>query len=265
MQPLILITNDDGIYSPGLIAAAEAVEPFGELLIVAPRFQQTNMSRSYPKTDDQGIIDIVELNINGRSHVAYGVHGSPALAVSHGILEIANKKPHLCVSGINYGENLGLEILASGTIGAALEGDTYDIPSIAVSLETNLDLRHTSDYDELDWHTAKHFTAVFAEKVLKFNLPYNIGVLNINIPTDATTATKIRKTVQSRQNYCIFVKPETRNFAEKFRFKVAIEVDQATLEPDSDIQAIFYDRVVSVTPLRWNLTADTTWGDEYRY
>lgn len=132
MKPLILITNDDGVYSPGLIAA-EAVQYLGDLLIVAPRFQQTSMGRSFPKSDDVGVIEKMRVMVNGAEIDAYGVHGSPAHAVSHGILELAYKKPDLCISGINYGENLGLSLTCSGTIGAALEADSYEIPSIAVS------------------------------------------------------------------------------------------------------------------------------------
>ena len=137
MKPLIIVTNDDGVYSPGLCAAAEAVQDLGDLLVVAPRFQQTSMGRSFPKSKDVGIIEKIKIMLNGCEIEAYGVHGSPAHAVSHGILELAYRKPDLCISGINYGENLGLSISCSGTIGAAFEADSYDIPSIAISRQAS--------------------------------------------------------------------------------------------------------------------------------
>src|SRR5260370_6223336 len=107
MRPLILITNDDGIHSPGLHAAAEAALQRGDLLIAAPRYQQTAMSRSMPNGEDTGVIETLSLDLGGVAHRAYAIHGSPAQAVLHAILELAPEKPTLCISGINYGENLG--------------------------------------------------------------------------------------------------------------------------------------------------------------
>lgn len=76
MKPLILITNDDGVYSQGLIAAAEAVQHLGDLLIVAPMCQQTSMGRSFPESDDVGIMPKMKIMVNGREIEAYGVNGS---------------------------------------------------------------------------------------------------------------------------------------------------------------------------------------------
>ena len=120
-RPFILLTNDDGIESPGIRAAAEAVLDLGDLIIAAPAKQQSGMGRAFPRLEDTGIIETSCIRINGQEIPAYGVHGSPALAVAHGILEIADRKPDLCISGINYGENLGQTVTCSGTLGAAIE------------------------------------------------------------------------------------------------------------------------------------------------
>lgn len=263
-KPLVLITNDDGVLSPGLIAAAEAVEPFADLLIAAPREQQTSMGRAYPKGEQIGVIEEFDLKINGRIKKGYGIHGTPAQAVSHGILELAPRKPDLCISGINYGENVGLNLIPSGTVGGALEADTYDIPAIAVSQEVNLELHHATDYNPMNWNIAIYFTRLFAEKVLKEGLPYEVAILNINIPSTATTDTPIRLTSQSRQNYFVFKKPGERDFSQGYKLKVELKIDEETLEETSDIQAVVYDKVVSVTPIVWNLTAQTDWGQEYK-
>lgn len=260
MKPLILITNDDGVLSPGLKAAAEAVENLGELLIVAPRDQQTSMSRAFPKGADIGIIETFTLSVNGRDHKAFGVHGSPAHAVSYGILEIASRKPSLCVSGINYGENLGVGLFPSGTIGAALEADTYGVPGLAVNLEASISMQHSSTYNRLDWDTSMYFTNELAGKILSHGLPYSTALLNVNIPSSATKNTTKRLTRQSRQDYFVFVKPDHRDFSLPYKLKVEVRINESQLEPDSDIKAFIKDRVVSVTPITWNLTAMEHWS-----
>ena len=90
MKPLILVTNDDGIHSLGLAAAARAAMRVGDVVISAPNEQQTAMGRAYPLRDDIGVIDTIQLDI-GLDHPveAYAVHGSPGYAAAYGIWEIA--------------------------------------------------------------------------------------------------------------------------------------------------------------------------------
>ena len=257
MKPLILITNDDGVMSPGIKAVAESIIDFADVLIVAPAKQQTSMGRSFPKSDDVGIIDFVDMDINGNAIVAYGVHGAPATAVSHAVLEIAQRKIDLCISGINYGENLGLGLSCSGTVGAALEANTYDIPAIAISLEAVLESQHSSEFSELDWTQSKRVIRYFVQKILQEGLDENIALLNINIPNDATDDTKFELTKQSRQNYFFFKKPDKRNFSEKLRLQSYIEVDYNTLEENSDICCFITRRNISITPVTWDMTSQT--------
>lgn len=258
-RPLILITNDDGVYSPGLHAAAEAVADLGEVLIVAPIEQQTGMSRAYPKSPTAGRIERVQLDIPGKSVEAYGVHGSPAQAVSHAILELTDRMPSVCISGINYGENFGLTLSGSGTIGAAIEAFSYDIPGLAANLEASVDVQHSSEFGQMNWDAAKYFTRLLTTQILDSGLPDDTAVLNLNVPSSATAETPIRRTVQSRQNYFVFQKPERRDFDSPFRFKTIIEVEPDKLEADGDVYTVVYDRLVSVTPLSWSMTARTRW------
>jgi len=260
MKPLILVTSDDGIFSPGLKAAAAAVKHLGDILIVAPRYQQTAMSRSFPKGDSIGIIEKVSLEIDDITYAGYAVYGSPAQAVSHAVLELASGKPDLCLCGINYGENVGTGLFPSGTIGAALEASTYGIPGLAINLEASIEMQHSSDYNPLDWSTAMYFTSYFANLILNEGLPKEIGVLNVNIPITATPETPIRKTRQSMQDYFVFKKPGNRDFSKNFRLQTEVKIDKASLEPDSDIKACIIDRVVSVTPLTQDITARLEWG-----
>ena len=267
MKPLILVTNDDGIFSPGLHAAAEAVTDLGELLIVAPRHQQTSMSRSLPSGENVGMIEEVTLKIADMPHPAFAVYGSPALTVIHAVFELAPVKPALCISGINYGENVGLTTMISGTVGAALEASVCGIPAIAVSREADLNLHRSDDYGSLDWTVAKHFTHQIAENVITQGLPPEISVLNINIPASATSATEVRPTVQSQQAHYYFSRITERDRSKGYRPKVELIIDRDKLEPYSDIQGFLFDHVVTVTPLTNNLTARVEvprWFDQFR-
>ena len=256
-KPLILITNDDGIYSPGLLAAAEAAAPLGELLIVAPRTQQTSMGRSAMIGPDIGIIEEVMLTVAGEQIRAYAVHGTPALAAAHGILELASRKPSLCVSGINYGENLGAGMTMSGTVGAALEASSLGVPALATSIELDSAVAHSHEYVTLDWSMAIHFTHLAAKRILEQGLPATVAVVNLNTPAGATTQTEVRTTHQSRQLYYEWVVPtQPRDFNAAFRLGKSILITQDTvLDADSDIAAFARDHVVSLTPLTWDLTA----------
>src|SRR5512139_2704864 len=137
-KPQILLTNDDGIQSPGLWAAAEALSELGFVHVVAPRDQFSGAGRSLPSTSD-GILTEQQVLIHGKAWTVYSVGGTPAQAVLHGILEIMPSRPDLVVSGINYGENLGTGITVSGTVGAALEAAAMGIPALAISLETDVE------------------------------------------------------------------------------------------------------------------------------
>jgi len=133
-KPLILVTNDDGIASPGIHAAARALAPLGEVVLVAPREQNSSTGRSHPLTTD-GLIEEVECCLDVGSFKAYAVGGTPAQCVLNALFKILPRKPDLAISGINYGENFGTGITISGTVGAALEAASFRIPTIAASLQ----------------------------------------------------------------------------------------------------------------------------------
>jgi 5'-nucleotidase len=109
----ILLTNDDGIQSPGLWAAAGALSALGYVNVVAPRDQFSGAGRSLPSTSD-GLINPLQMQVNGKQWTVYSVGGTPAQAILHAICEILPVKPDLVVSGINYGENMGVGVTVSG-------------------------------------------------------------------------------------------------------------------------------------------------------
>ena len=252
--PTILVTNDDGIHSPGLHAAIEALSDLGELLIIAPSRQQTGMSRSLPATFDGRILPL-QLTHHGRVYHAYHMDGSPAQCVLYGVLECAQRRPDLVVSGINFGENLGNSTLVSGTVGAALQGGDMGIPSLAISLETKKEYHYNHGYD-VNWGPAIYWLRYFAERALASTpWPEDVAVLKIDIPASATPDTPWRITRQSRQPYYVS-RPTRRTRAEEpLVMDYETRVNPEQLEPDSDIYAFVIDRVISVTPLSVNLTA----------
>ncbi|MBN1556653.1 MAG: 5'/3'-nucleotidase SurE [Lentisphaerae bacterium] len=252
-QPLIVLTNDDGIRSPGLRAAAEAVLTLGELLIMAPTEQQTAMGRSFWGAKHERFYP-ADYPVNGTSVRAYHCHSSPAQVIVHGLdVLVPEGRPDLLISGVNYGENLGLNVTLSGTVGAAMQAASMGVPALAVSLQT--DVAYHYAYGELEWAAARHFVQLFARKMLAGALPEDVDVLKVDIPSDATPETPWRVTRLARQSYFYLLRqplaPETK-IGDR---KVIIDVDHDRLEADSDIHAVVNDRVVSVTPLSLDLTS----------
>ena len=215
------------------------------------------MGRSYPKAIDVGIIEEYDMQLDdGTKLEAYSIVCSPAQAVSYAILELAPRLPDFCVSGINFGENLGTTLTGSGTIGAAMEADSYGIPGIAISLQVQ-----DGDLPErMDWAPAAHFVGYFLRELIEAGLPKGISILNVNIPRNATPDTEVRVTSDSRQPYFVFSKPKRKSWSEPTKLPVIVELDRETLEPESDIQALILDEVVSVTPLSSTLASTQAWA-----
>ena len=255
-RPLILLTNDDGIASPGLLAAAEAVCNLGELLIVAPATQQTGMGRGTPPILN-GTLTVESLRVGCEDVKVYALNGSPAQAVVIAVLGIAPRRPALVVSGINYGENLGTAVTGSGTVGAALQAAEMGLPGLAVSLETDK-AYHYNHGPDVHWSAATHFTQYFAQRMLAGPLPPDVDVLKVDVPADATADTPWRITRQSRQSYYKVLPPAARMAPGPLvELDYRIEVDWETLGTDTDVYAFARDRVVAVTPLSQDLTSRT--------
>lgn len=256
--PKILICNDDGIHSPGLHAATQAVMNMGEVIVVAPSAQQTSAGRSL-KGYKESAFKTIDYEIDGRKIDAFHCDCSPALAVHHGLNVLCtNGKPDLLISGINYGENMGINITVSGTVGAALEGASKGIPALAVSLQTEIDSYH--EYTTQDWTAASHFLAFFARLLLGTRLPFDVDVLKIDVPENATVQTPWRLTRLSRQAYYSNVIEQPSPESKIGDTELKIQIDHASLERESDICTLAIDHVVSVTPLSLDLTSRADFG-----
>ncbi|MBM3122507.1 MAG: 5'/3'-nucleotidase SurE [Chloroflexi bacterium] len=251
-RPLILLTNDDGIRSPGLWAAAEALSAVGYVTVAAPREQSTGMGRSMPTTSD-GAIHQEQVSVGGKTWTVYAVGGTPAQAVQHAIFELTPRKPDLVVAGINYGENLTTGISVSGTIGAALEGAVFGIPSLAISQET--DSSYFLSYSkEIDFGTAGYFTAYFARLLLAWPGLPDVHVLDVNVPLGATPKTPWRITRLSHRKYYVPIAPKRERLDQPGTVGYKVSMPEG-VEEDSDVHALRLDRLVSVTPLSLDSTS----------
>ncbi len=249
----ILLTNDDGIRSPGLWAAAEALSCLGYVTVAAPRDQWSGAGRSHPNHTD-GSITLQTLTVHGVDWTVYAVNGTPAQTVAHGVLEICPRKPDLVVSGINYGENVGSGTTISGTVGAALEGAGFGIPSMAVSLQTH-ESYNLSYSRDIDFTSSKYFVTLFAELLLRHQMPQDVDVLKIEIPDNATTATPWRVTRVGMNPYYHASLPRRKSWDEPNRMQYTIQFDAQELDPSSDVHSLRVERVVSVTPLTLDMTS----------
>ncbi len=258
----ILITNDDGIDSPGLRAAVKAVLDLGDVTIVAPSHQQTGAGRGLTG-DKSSYLKSIEYHVNGRKIPAYHCECSPALIVRHSLATIFKENiPDLLVSGINYGENLGINITSSGTIGAALEGASSGIPGIAISKQTDIESHHR--YTEQDWEASSFFLNWFAKSLLSTKLEADVDVLKIDVPGDATRFTGIKMTRLAKVAYYSKAIENPTITSRIGDGKTIIKVNGADLDPQSDIYAFAIDRLVSVTPLSVDLTSRVKLSDLHK-
>ena len=251
-KKLILLTNDDGIRSPGLWAAAEALAPLGYVVVAAPTEQRSGAGRSMP-SDSGGQIHLETVSVGGRAWQVYAVEGTPAQAVQHSFVELLPRLPDLVVAGINYGENVGSGVTISGTVGATLEAASFNVRGLAISLETDSQY-HLSHSEEVDFRTAGHFTRYFAQRMLGLSWPDDMDLLKVEVPAGATPETPWRLTRISRTRYYLPKKPARENLIDEAKLRYDRQLEPDRIEPDSDVKALV-DGVVAVTPMSLDLTS----------
>jgi 5'-nucleotidase len=249
----ILLTNDDGIQSPGLWSAAEALSELGFVTVVAPRDQSSGAGRSLPITSD-GIIQEETLTIKGVDWKVYAVGGTPAQAVLHGILEVMPHKPDLVVSGINYGANVGTGITISGTVGAAMEAAALGFRALAMSLETATE-HHLSYSLDIDFSAAAYFTKKFAGILLEQEMPEDVSLLKVDIPDNASTETPWQLTRLARQRYYDPVAPQRTSWSipTTLSYKETTSPEEEPI--DSDVFIMRTKQLISVTPISLDMTS----------
>jgi 5'/3'-nucleotidase len=253
----ILLTNDDGIDSPGLLAAAETLSALGEVTVVAPRVQQTSKGRSFSRGSD-GIIEERNLTLSdGRQLKGYAVGATPAQVVIHALYEILPEKPDLAVSGINFGENAGNCVTISGTMGAAFETASAGIPTLAASLQLPAETANYYDHDQdVDFSPSGQFTALFGRYLLEQGLPDGVDIFKLEVPFSATPKTPWQVTRHSRLR-CFDIKIErSGNWQNTAVVRgVPMHLEPGQSKAGTDLNAIRMKGIVSLTPLNIDMTA----------
>jgi 5'-nucleotidase len=169
-KPLILVTNDDGITAPGIRALIKIMNKIGDVVVVAPDSPQSGMGHAI--TIDN-VLTCNPITIDDGPQLEYTCSGTPADCVKMGISEILNRKPDLCVSGINHGSNSSISVIYSGTMSAAIEAGIEGVPAIGFSL---LDFKWHADFK-----ASEEIINKITLNALSNGIPEGI-VLNVNIP-----------------------------------------------------------------------------------
>ncbi|TXN38194.1 5'/3'-nucleotidase SurE [Flagellimonas hymeniacidonis] len=190
-KPLILVTNDDGITAPGLRALIRIMKQIGEVIVVAPDSPQSGMGHAIT-IDNTLYSKKVVIDKEEGAPSEYSCSGTPADCVKLALQEILDRKPDICVSGINHGSNASINVIYSGTMSAAIEAGIEGIPAIGFSL---------CDYSwEADFSYAAKSIQKIVTEALTHGIPKGV-VLNVNIPKIDNEPKGIKVCRQARANW----------------------------------------------------------------
>lgn len=169
-RPLILVTNDDGISTPGLRMLISIAKEFGEVVVVAPDSPQSGKGHAITVSTT---LYLNKIDIDPEVAMEYSCSGTPVDCVKMAVHEILKRKPDLCLSGINHGSNSSINVIYSGTMSAALEAGIEGIPAVGFSLD---------DFDwNADFEPTKTYIRKIIRNVLENGIPKDV-VLNVNFP-----------------------------------------------------------------------------------
>lgn len=240
-RPSILVTNDDGIFAPGIYALWEAMQEIGDVTIVAPDTEKSAVGHAITITDPIRVEQIHRKN----GFEGFAVKGTPADCVKIAGRSLMKTPPDIVVSGINSGANVGSNIIYSGTVSAATEGTILGIPSIAVSLNS---------IKGGDMTVSQKVAQIVAKKVLKNGLPSGV-LLNVNVPNIPEESIKgYRLTKQGKLVFKDqFEKREDPRG--KFYYWMKGEMINDT-DSSTDGYAIQND-YISITPIHYQLTEES--------
>jgi len=194
--PKIMLTNDDGIQSPGLLALKKELEPLGEILVVAPKNERSGIGKAISSHQ----IKMMKTKLSDGSE-AYAIGGTPADAYLLAKYKILGAPPELLVAGINIGPNLGIDdFFTSGTLGAAVEAAIHGTAAIAVSycLEKYLEGQDKASLVTMeDLKLAAKIARKVVEHVLEHGMPTDVDIISINVP-EKVKSLNIQMTLQEQ-------------------------------------------------------------------
>lgn len=237
----ILAVNDDGIHAPGLRAMAEALRALGDVQVVAPLVEQSGVSHRITYLHP---IMVREIKDDAGARYGWAVDGSPADCVKLGVLEFCPRRPDLIVSGINSGANVGINVIYSGTVAAAIEGAFFGITSIAVSLAQNA----APDY---------HAAATQALPLIRELQRRHAGggtLWNLNLPESTAAGPRgVRLCHMGVRRHFDTVERRTDPRGRTYYWSGIEKHQDAPLDPGSDVDGL-RDGFITLTPLHFDLT-----------
>lgn len=236
----LMLTNDDGVFAPGLEALHKALSPLGEIELCAPATEQSGVGHAITYLTPLTYKEI----FRGDERIAYAVEGSPADCVKLGVAELCSQRPEVIVSGINSGLNAGINVLYSGTVAAAIEGAFFGITSFAVSLEYD----PHADYERAAAIARRIIENVAARPEAKS------GLFNINIPTVATQSEdyEVHVVPMGVSHYgSQYIKRQDPNGRDYFW--ATVDPRPESTEHETDLNALANGHV-TISPLSFDLT-----------
>jgi 5'-nucleotidase len=239
-QPVILITNDDGINAPGISNLIDAVQGLGKIVVVAPDKPQSGMGHAITIGNPLRLHPV---------HIFKGVEawqcsGTPVDCVKLAVDKVLHRKPDLCLSGINHGANHSINVIYSGTMSAAVEAAIESIPSVGFSL-----LDHSL---EADFQASKKYARIVVENMLKTPLDKHL-ILNVNFP--AIPESLIRGIKICRQAYAKYEEDfvERNDPTGRKYYWLTGKFMNFDKGKDTDVWAL-ENNYVSVVPVQFDLT-----------
>jgi 5'-nucleotidase len=240
----ILLTNDDGIHSPGLAVLEEiAAELTDDAWVVAPEFDQSGLSHSLSLNDP--------LRLRQVSEKKFALRGTPSDCIIMAVRRLlADKRPDLVLSGVNAGQNAADDLTYSGTVAGAIEGTMLGVPSIALSQAASYEATERA----VAWETAKAFAPALVRRLIDFGFPDGV-LYNINFPNRPPAGVRgTAVTVQGRLEHRLNIDERRDGRGVPYFWLAYAKSGSLGRQPGTDVDAID-NGMVSVTPIRLDFTA----------
>jgi 5'-nucleotidase len=257
----ILLTNDDGVHAEGLLAVKKALEPVGEVTVVAPDRPRSACGHSITLHKPLRVATVTLAD----GSTAYATSGTPSDCVTLAALDLLRgSRPDLVVSGINHGPNLGWDLTYSGTVSAAMEGAILGMQSFSISVAWRLQRmieEEEGPAPPIDFSHAARFAARLAALLAKRPLPPHT-LLNVNVPPRAPSGVEVTR--QGIRRYPGKVDRRVDPMGRTY-YWLGGDDPQDQMEEGTDVKAVAEGRI-SVTPIQLDLTDHplltelATWG-----
>lgn len=239
-EPIILVTNDDGVMAPGIRNLVEAVKGLGKIVVVAPDKPQSGMGHAITIGSP---LRLQQVELTEKTE-AWSCSGTPVDCVKLAVDKILRRKPDICISGINHGPNHSINVIYSGTMSAAIEASIESIPSIGFSL---------LDYSmEADFTAARKYARIIVEAIMKRKADKHL-CLNVNFP--AIDESLVNGIKVCRQAYAKYEEDfdERKDPAGKKYYWLTGAFVNFDKGKDTDVWALS-NNYVSVVPVQFDLT-----------